>query len=158
MPEVFENKVVVVSRLQAEPAEVWDGISSIEGVNLEMKPWLRMAAPAGADLGTTASGETLSLGLKGPAGLPLGNYPLGLIRLTEGEGFLEQTRMLPFFLWQHERRIAPGPGGGTVITDSLGWKWRAELLDRVVAAGVRRFFRHRHRNLHERFGRLPLRR
>ena len=152
MSEVLENKVDVVSRLRAEPAEVWEGISSLQGINLEMSPWLDMTPPSGLDLEAAASGEILPLKLKGPFGLPLGTYPLGLLRLTEGEGFLEQTWMLPFLLWQHEREITADPDGGTVITDSLGWKWQASFLDRLVAAGVRQFFRHRHRNLRERFG------
>lgn len=70
----------------------------------------------------------------------------------EGEGFLKRTRMLPFLLWQHERSLAPREGGGTTITDELGWGWRAHRLDRVVASGVLRFFEHRHRVLRETFG------
>lgn len=156
MSEVLQSKVVIVSRLRAEPAEVWQGISSIEGVNHEMNPWLGMTPPPGTDLEAAASGEILPLKLKGPLGLPLGTYPLGLLRLTEGEGFLEQTWMLPFLLWQHERGIAADPAGGTLITDSLGWQWRLGFLDRLVVAGVRRFFGLRHRSLKSRFGQVPL--
>ena len=149
MSEVLESKVVVVSRLRADRARVWASISTLEGVNLEMNPWLDMTPPGGATLEEALYRETLPLKLKGPLGIPLGTYPLGLLRLTEGEGFLEQTWMMPFLLWQHERTIRELPEGGTEITDALAWKWRAGPLDRVIAFGVRRFFEHRHRKLAE---------
>ena len=145
-------KVEITTRLAAPPIEVWAGISNLGGVNREMGPWLRMTAPEGKDLADAAGGEVLPLRLHGPLGVPLGTYPLRLVRIEEGTGFLEQTWMLPFLLWQHERTIAPD-AGGTAITDRLGWRWRAPRLDRVVGIAVGRFFRHRHRELVRRFGR-----
>lgn len=151
----IEIKVAVVSRLRAGTDEVWEWISTLDGVNLEMDPWLDMTAPPGSDFNAAATGEVLPLKLRGPLGLPLGTYPLRLLRMTEGEGFLEQTRMLPFFLWRHERTLRPATVdgiNGTTITDELGWKWRFGFLDRLVAGGVRHFFNQRHRTLRKHFG------
>jgi len=143
--------VSVTSVLRADPQIVWQSVSTLAGVNEEMAPWLKMTAPQGSDLEAAASGEVLPLKLVGPAGVPLGTYPLRLLEMNEGSGFLEQTRMLPFFLWQHERTIQPD-GSGTRITDSLGWKWRARRLDFLVIPMVRRFFGHRHGVLRREFG------
>ena len=141
----------VVSVLAADPGGVWKAISDLDGVNEEMAPWLEMNAPAGSSLETASSGEVLPLNLRGPGKLPLGTYPLRLVEFEEGNRFLEQTWMFPFFLWQHERSIEP-LNGQTRITDSLGWKWRARRLDPLVAIGVRKFFEHRHGVLRRRFG------
>lgn len=151
MEGLLPAKVSVTSVLDAGPVEVWRSISELETVNEEMAPWLNMAAPAGSDLVAAASGQVLPLKLRGPAGVPLGTYPLRLVQMDEGRGFLEQTWMLPFLLWQHERTIQT-EAGRTRITDSLGWKWRARRLDPLVAVGVRRFFEHRHGVLRRRFG------
>lgn len=145
--ESIPSQVSIRSVLPVAPATVWDAVTSPEGLNREMKPWLSFVAPEGIDLlRNAASGEVLPLKIRGPLGLPLGRYPLRLVRFEEGRGFLEQTWMLPVLLWQHERIVEP-ENGGTVVTDRLGWRWKASFLDRLFRYGVRSFFRHRHRQL-----------
>ena len=145
-------RVTVRSKLAVSPEELWQSVASAEGVNHEMGPWLRFVPPAGENLLEAAGrGEVLKLKIRGPLGIPLGNYPLRLVRLEEGRGFLEQTQMLPCLLWQHERTIE-AEGDGTVITDRLGWRWKLRLLDPLLSPGVGVFFRHRHRKLRSRFG------
>lgn len=155
MATLLQPKVVVSSHLGAEPRVIWDEIASLDGVNREMAPWLRMIPPPGTDLADAASGEVFRLRLRGPGGLPLGGYPLQLRSYAEGAGFLEQTRIARLVLWQHQRTISADGDGGTLITDALGWVWRAALLDPVLAAAVRRFFGHRHRVLRDRHGGGP---
>ena len=145
-------QITVRTRLGVGTADLWGSVASAEGVNYEMGPWLRFIVPEGIDLlGRAASGPVLDLKIRGPFGLPLGHYPLQLKQLEQGRGFLEQTQMLPFLLWQHERTIEPD-GEGSVITDRLGWCWRPAFLDPLAKVGVRAFFRHRHRRLRSRFG------
>ena len=145
-------KVLVTSRIGSGADTVWEGVSGLDGVNLEMGPWLRMTAPGGAKLAEATGGSVLDLKLSGPLGLPLGRYPLELKEIDEGRGFTEQTWMFPFLLWQHERVIEPGGEGVTFVTDRLGWKWRAGILDGIVTFGVRAFFNHRHRRLRRIYG------
>lgn len=146
------SRVEVSSRFAVDPDVLWDQIASLEGVNFEMGPLLKMVPSEGENLfETAASGRVLKLKLTGPFGLPLGYYPLQLKRLEVGRSFLEQTWMLPFLLWQHERTIEPD-GDGARITDRLGWKWRFTPLDRIYAIGTRAFFRHRHRRLRRLYG------
>lgn len=149
--EEIPAQVTVVSRLEVPPGELWTDIASADGINYEMGPWLRFIPPDGPDLlEAAAGGEVLRLRTKGPLGLPLGYYPLQLVRIQPGRGFLERTWMLPFLLWQHERSIEPD-GDGSLITDKLGWRWRVRFLDSVFRVGTRAFFNHRHRRLRRRF-------
>ena len=120
-------------------------------VNEEMGPWLKFVPQGDQDLLAAASeGHVLRLKVKGPLGLPLGHYPLQIKRLEEARGFLEQTQMLPFLFWQHERTIEPADQGSTV-TDQLAWSWKATFLNPLLRIGVRTFFKHRHRQLRQRF-------
>lgn len=117
-----------------------------------MNPWLNFTPPEDIDLfEAAAKGDVLNLKVKGPLGIPLSRYPLQIKSLEEGKGFLEQTKMLPFLLWQHERKIE-SESGTTRVTDQLGWRWRATVLDPVFRVGVKLFFNHRHRQLKKRFG------
>lgn len=149
--ESIPTQVTVSSRLPVTPGTLWGAVVSTEGINHEMGPWLKFTPPGEIDLlSTAAGGEVLPLKIRGPFGLPLGRYPLKLERFEEGRGFLEQTWMLPFLLWQHERKIE-ADGDGVKVTDALGWRWKLALLDPLVRAGVGAFFRHRHRRLRHRF-------
>lgn len=145
--------MTIVSHLSAPPETIWTSISGFEGVNREMSPFLRMSPPDDVSLESAIVGEVINVGLTGPFALPLGTYPLRLVEVEVGSRFLEQTQMLPFLLWQHERSISPHKGG-TSISDSLGWRWRAHRLDPILAAGIRRFFAHRHRQLRREFGEI----
>lgn len=149
------TKVTIVSHLAASPARIWSSVSGFDGVNREMSPFLRMSPPDGVTLENATVGEVIDLNLTGPLNLPLGTYPLRLVEVEIGSRFLEQTQMLPFLLWQHERTISSHEDG-TQITDSLGWRWRAQRLDPILIAGVRRFFTHRHRRLRQEFGEIPV--
>jgi ligand-binding SRPBCC domain-containing protein len=153
MTRNLKPKVTVVSRVEAPPSEVWAQVSGFDGVNREMSPLMRMTPPAAARLDDAAGGEILPIKLKGPLDLPLGTYPLRLLNIETEVGFLEQTQMLPYLLWQHERKLS-AEEGGTVVADSLGWRWRAHRLDAIFATIVRRFFIHRHRQLRSDFGEL----
>jgi ligand-binding SRPBCC domain-containing protein len=145
--------VTVTSHLEAPVEEVWASASSFEGINREMSPLLQMIPPNDVRLDdeSIATRGIVPVKLRGPFSVPLGSYPLRMMEIEVGGGFLEQTRMLPFLLWQHERRLSTS-ASGTVVTDSLGWDWRARRLDGIVAALVRRFFNHRHRQLRREFG------
>jgi len=143
----IEPQVEVSSRVDANASDVWARATTAEGVNYEMEPWLRFVPPEDPHVIEAASeGEKVRLKIKGPLGLPLGHYPLQIKEIEEGTRFLEQTRMLPFLLWQHERTIEQ-KDGHSIVTDRLGWFWKPTFLDPLVRVGVRAFFNHRHRRL-----------
>lgn len=141
----------------AAPAErVWVRATSIEGVNAELRPVLRMTVPRGmrgasiGDLepGVPAGRSWLLLG----GILPVDYDDLCLAEVDPPRRFLERSRMASMELWQHERTVEPRGERGCVLTDTLSFRLRRPLAAipgayaltaRIVAA----LFAHRHRRL-----------
>jgi hypothetical protein len=146
----------VSSRLDASPAAVWDRIVTPEGINDEMRPFLRMTIPRGFERLDPASIELgrpigrswiLLFGL-----LPIDYDDITLVRLEVGRGFLERSTMLSQRRWEHERTIEPAGDRGCLITDRVRWEPRLGLPGRLLRPLFGWFFRHRHRRLRRRFG------
>ena len=144
------------SILAAAPEVVWARVSTFEGVNDELRPILRMTAPArvrGLDPAEVVLGErifrswVLLFGV-----IPIDYDDLTLIALEPGRGFHERSRMLSMPVWEHERTLEPYGEGGCRVRDRLSFEPRlpgmGRLLERIVSAT----FRHRHRRLRGRFG------
>lgn len=148
-------EVVTRSRLEAPPARVWEWITTARGVNDELRPWLRMTAPARvreSGLAAVAVGErvcrswVLLLGV-----LPIDYDDLTLVRIDPEAGFLERSPMLSQRAWEHERTLEPVDGGCRIV-DRIRFEpraWMSVGLARLVLAAI---FRHRHRRLRRRFG------
>ena len=107
-------EIAVTSRLDASPAAVWDRVISPEGINDEMRPWLRMTLPPGVerlDLETVELGKPIGRSWILLFGLiPFDYDDVTLVRLEPGRGFLERSTMLSQRLWEHERTIKPQRG------------------------------------------------
>jgi len=144
------------TRLAAPAVEVWERASTLEGVNAELRPILRMTAPRDmrgatlADLeeGVPAGRSWIFLG----GVLPVDYDDLCLAEIEPPRRFLERSTMLSMSSWQHERIVEPLDAASCAITDVLTWELRppmarlpgvARLSERIVAA----LFRHRHRRL-----------
>ena len=144
------------SRLDADPAAVWERVMSAEGINAEMAPLFRMTVPrgledldlAGLEPGPLGRSWLLLFGL-----VPVDYDDLGLERIEPGRGFLERSTMLSQRLWEHERTIEPRAGGGCTVTDRVAWEPRLPLPGRLLRPLFGAFFRHRHRRLLRHFER-----
>lgn len=151
----MSRTVLTTSLLDAPPAAVWAHASTMEGVNEELAPWLHMSFPreaAGRRLAPEDAGHPLftsTLRLLGA--LPYDRHSLRLIRVTPGEGFLEDSTSWTMRVWQHERTLAP-VGAGTEITDRVTFAARIASAEPLVERIVRAVFRHRHAVLRRRFG------
>ena len=135
---------------------MWKRATSPEGINDELRPWLRMTLPSnlrGTTIETAPLGEVagrswiLLFGV-----LPVEYDDLRLVELEPGRRFLERSSMLTLRLWQHERVVEPLSEGSCRITDRLGFELRAGLAwvpgaGRLVRAIVGALFRHRHKRL-----------
>jgi ligand-binding SRPBCC domain-containing protein len=144
--------VTVTSRVAASPQRVWAHASTMEGVNAELRPFVRMRVPreargltiADAPLGEVAFHSLLLAG----GVLPFDRHDLRLVRVDATPprlGFLEQSTSLLQRRWEHERTIV-ADGQGSLVTDRVVFEPRigsARLVRPVVAA----LFRHRHRRL-----------
>lgn len=151
-------EILVSSQLNAPATKVWERVISPEGINDEMRPYLRMTLPPGVDEITP---ETVEIGV--PIGrswillfglLPIDYDDVCLARLEPERGFLERSKMLSQRVWEHERTIEPTESGCTV-TDRVSWQPRLGLPGAPLRPVIGWFFRHRHKRLCRRFGGGP---
>ena len=150
------TEALVSSRLDATPAEVWKWVTAPQGINDEMRPYLRMTLPAGVD---SLDPESIELGEKIGRSwillfglIPFDYDDLVLVRLDPGRGFLERSQMLSQRVWEHERTLEPTADGGCLITDRVSWQPRLGLPAAPLRPVIGWFFRHRHKRLRRHFG------
>jgi ligand-binding SRPBCC domain-containing protein len=145
-PAQFE----VSSPVAAAPERVWERIITPEGINHELRPWMRMTLPGGIE---RLDPESIELGV--PIGrswillfgiLPSEYDDITLVELEPGRRFLERSPMLTQRSWQHERIVDPADGGSQV-TDRIRMEPRLGLPAGPMVPVFRAFFRHRHRRL-----------
>ena len=148
--------IEVSSRLEAAPEEIWDWVVTPEGVNDELRPWLRMTVPGGdfnlssVELGTPIGRSwVLFCGL-----IPVDYDEIKLDEIDPGRGFVERSRMLSQRAWEHVRTIRP-VDGGSLITDAVAWEPRLPIPGAAMKPMFKGIFGHRHRRLRRRFGGVP---
>ena len=146
---IIERQSIVDS-----PADqVWARVVTPEGINDELRPWMTMSMPRGAESSTVDNV---------PVGTPIGRCWLrlfGLVpfdydyltiaELQPGQGFHEESTMLSMRLWRHERSVTPDGESKTVVRDRITFQLRLPLrpLTPIIAVGIRALFGHRHRRL-----------
>jgi hypothetical protein len=144
------------TELPAAAGDVWARVTSIEGVNHELRPWMRMTVPRGARDMSLADVE-----LNQPVGrswiLALGVLPFDyddvtLVERGPGMRFLERSPMGSMRLWQHERIVEPHGEAACAITDRLTFEPRIPGSSRLARGIIERTFRHRHKRLLRWFG------
>ena len=147
------------SLLDAPPAAVWARVSTMEGVNAELAPWVRMTAPRQArraSLAAAPRGQVafhsvlLALGV-----VPFDVHALRLLEVTEGAGFVEESSSWLPRVWRHERTLTPMPGGRCKVEDVVRVEPRIEPFGPVAVWLARRVFAARHRALRRHFGGEP---
>lgn len=151
-----EIDLTFTSTLRTHRPEVWAVVSTMEGVNAELRPFVRMTFPAGSEQLSEAAivpGQMLfrSWLLAGSV-IPIDRHDLTLERVTDGEGFDEESTSMLQRRWRHERRLSDTPEGGCVVRDHLVIVPRLRVARPVVALAVRFLFDHRHRVLRRTFG------
>ena len=141
------------SHLEATPSQVWEWMTSFDGISREMSPLMRMTAPPGV---TNLQSLTFEPGkpiyrswLLLFKVLPFDFSDFTLESVEAGKGFVEQSTMGSMRVWRHTRTIEPS-GGGCTLIDELTFEPR--FAGTLVNAVVRFFFNHRHRQLRRHFG------
>lgn len=143
--------------LAADATDVWARVITPAGINDEMRPWMTMSLPRGAEditIDRITVGEPLGrawLRLFGV--LPFDYDHLTITELEPGRRFREESTMLSMRRWVHERTVDPA-GSGAVVVDqvSVGPRLPLILVGPVLVRVVGAFFRHRHRRLARHFG------
>jgi ligand-binding SRPBCC domain-containing protein len=130
---IIERQSVV----DAPAEQVWARVVTPEGINDEVRPWMTMSMPRGA--------ESLSVD-NVPVGTPIGRawlrlfgiVPFDYDRLTiaelvPGRSFDEQSTMMSMRSWRHQRSVEPDGDAKTVVRDRLTFELRHRRLQRHFA-------------------------
>jgi ligand-binding SRPBCC domain-containing protein len=144
-----------VSEIDCPIDHAWQLVTTQQGINQEMGPYLKMTMPkqfrgkSVADLEPgTRIGKSLLLLFKI---IPFGFDDITIARIEPGRMFREESVMTGMRVWVHHRTLEP-KGDKTVLSDEItlapqaplglipGW---GVLLSKILSA----FFAHRHRRL-----------
>ena len=140
----------VSSVVPAPPAAVWARVTTMDGVNDELMPIVRMTIPrnlAGFTIDDAPLGERafrswiLLFGL-----VPIDAHDLTLLTVDPVRGFHEHSSSLAQRHWIHERSLTPLPEG-TRVTDRIRFAPRVPFLAGALRPIFQAIFRHRHRRL-----------
>jgi ligand-binding SRPBCC domain-containing protein len=143
------------SKLSVSAAALWAHVTTAQGINDELFPWLRMTVPEplrdrsidqvplGRYLGRS---WLLALGV-----LPIDFDDITLAEVGPGFRFKETSRMLGFSIWVHERTILD-INGGCEVHDKLTFELssltqRLPGWSKLAMATLKLLFRHRHARL-----------
>jgi hypothetical protein len=149
MPQFTTRSILNVS-----PEQFWSSMS-MEAVNWELAPWVRMSAPPewqACTIDQWRPGEVLFkswillLGV-----LPSDLHSLRLLRIEAPEGFVESSTSWMNREWRHERHTRPHPQG-CVLEDVVTVTGRLPWLTALLMPVYRLVFAHRHRRLRMRYG------
>ncbi|WP_319455195.1 MULTISPECIES: hypothetical protein [unclassified Mycobacterium] len=150
---VVERRSVVT----APADEVWQRVTTPEGINDEVRPIMTMSMPRGAGPLTI---DTIPVGT--PIGrcwlrlfgvLPFDYDYLTIVELEPGRRFHEESTMMSMRLWRHERTVTPDGDASAVVHDRLTFQPRLplRLAAPLLAVGIGALFSHRHRRLQRHF-------
>jgi ligand-binding SRPBCC domain-containing protein len=150
------EQIMVASRLDAPAEDVWAVVSTMDGVNAELTPYLRMSVPktfrgrslSDAPVGRPAFTSTILAG----GVLPFDRHHLRFDEIIPGEGFVEHSTSLLERAWRHERRVRSSGQHACTIVDQVIFVPRLPGVSSIVGLLVARLFAHRHAKLRERFG------
>ena len=147
-------RLIVELPVRASRSEVWAAMSSVDGMNREVSPFVRMTdSTHGAHFDTEpwrVGAPVLWQLLFGF--IPVDRHRVELVALPDAGGFRESSSSWWHRVWRHEHTLLDHPGGGCVVRDEVQIEPRLGLLDPFIAFGVRRTFRGRHQYLRRRFG------
>jgi ligand-binding SRPBCC domain-containing protein len=154
----IRGPIVTRSALQASQEEVWARVTTVDGINDELAPWLRMTATRALRVNGIAEvrvGERICRSWVLLFGvLPIDYDDITLERLEPPRGFLERSAMLSQKAWEHERTIegTANDASGCILTDRIRYEPRIPVPDALLRTLYAAIFRHRHRRLQRRFG------
>lgn len=136
-------------------AEVVLATLTLSGVNAELRPLVRMTAPADyarrplrewPERQPLFNSWILLLGV-----LPVDRHAFYLQSVTPGKGFVETSTSVLNAAWNHQRTIVP-VAGGCRVTDTVEYRSRIALLGYLLKPVYQLVFWNRHRNLGSRYG------
>jgi ligand-binding SRPBCC domain-containing protein len=146
-------RLTVELTLRASRSEVWAAMSSVDGINREVAPFLRMTDPThgahfDAEPWRTGTPVLWQLGF---GFIPVDRHRVAMVALPDGRGFRESSSSWWHRVWWHERTLLDGPSG-CILRDDVEIQPRLRVSDPITGWAVGGMFRRRHRSLQRRFG------
>lgn len=139
------------THLKARPEQVWNSITSLEGLTREMMPLMRLTAPKSFktlnDIYPSKSNFRCWVLLFGI--FPIDHTDLQLKSLEPLKGFVEESNMASMQYWRHERKIVVVSETETSVIDELSFEPRR--FKKIIKFVIQKFFEHRHSKLTEYF-------
>jgi ligand-binding SRPBCC domain-containing protein len=132
----------VSSILHAQPAAVWARVTTIDGVNAELMPLVRMTGEGEIGVGPLGRSWILLGGV-----LPIDYDDICLEAVEPGRGFRERSRLGSCSAWHHDRTLLPLAGGRTRVVDEVAFAPRLRAFGGLMAFTFELTFRWRHRRL-----------
>jgi ligand-binding SRPBCC domain-containing protein len=147
--------VNTVSEIDAPIKQVWAAVTSPEGINYELRPYLRMTVPRpfrDVTIDDVAPGTKLGRSFFLLFGiLPIDYDNITVAEIDSGTRFLERSTMMSMSTWIHERTLRPR-GDRTEVSDNVSFVPRVPLglvpgWSQLLRLTLTFLFRHRHRRL-----------
>jgi ligand-binding SRPBCC domain-containing protein len=145
-----------VSEVLAPVDQVWERVTTPEGINHEMGPYLKMTMPKafrGKSIGDVSPGTHIGKSLLLLFGvIPFGYDDITIAQIEPGRMFREESAMTGMRNWIHQRTLE-SVDGKTVVTDAITLAPRLTLpgLTWFLGSTLAAFFAHRHRRLKQHF-------
>jgi ligand-binding SRPBCC domain-containing protein len=145
-----------VSEVAAPADTIWELVTTQEGINQELRPYLKMTMPAafrGKSIGDVSPGTHIGKSLLFLFGvIPFGYDNITVAQIEPGRMFREESAMTGMRTWIHQRTLEP-VDGRTIVTDVITFVPRLPVpgLKRILSAALAAFFGHRHRRLQRHF-------
>ncbi len=143
------------SKLSASREQIWNWITSIDGISTELSPYFRMTAPKHirnlSDLKLSPGAPLFRSYILFFGFLPIDYSDLTLLKLKKNESFTEVSPMGSMKNWRHERHIqnCASDSSKILLIDQLTFEPR--FASSLVVWMIRKIFEHRHKVLRENF-------
>ena len=140
------------SQVNASLEQVWQSITSLEGLTAEMMPFMRLTAPKGfktlSDIYPRKNNFKSYVLLFGI--IPIDTTDLNLKSLILHNGFVEESNMASMKYWRHKRSLKGVSAYQVLIIDELTFEpCRFANISIFI---IKKFFVHRHKKLKTIFG------
>lgn len=142
---IFESFIPGVSK-----AQVWKQVTSWDGINYELLPFLKMTKPS--NLPSSLEKFSPEILPKTSLILLFGLVPIDIHTFIKFDinpvefYFVEQSWNIPTSIWKHRRKLSED-GGGVVVKDHLEITPRTLLLVFLLKPIYSMVFRRRHERL-----------
>ena len=147
-------KFEVSSRLKLSPQDVAD-LLTMEGVNRELRPLIRMTVPpewSGKAIPEWPTGQILFSSWILLFGIfPIDRHTFFFEEIDRQRGFSEASTSLTNKFWHHRRAVDCNEQF-CLVTDTVEFGPRLPFLAYLLGPVYRFVFKHRHRVLRSRFG------